>query len=377
MRDTSSIYSKPSFSDGIKFIPVSIIIIVLNVFWFVASDLFTYVGFIAIIFSIVSLLFLYRIKYQEFYGFVALVLLMLAFKTISSYITNNLANFGLYISLITGLLLSYLILNYDRNNLILKTFYYFMFVYVIFIFLVLLLGRDPNEIWQGSRNSSSQIFVITCSLFLIYSPALKFKMFLYFFIFLVCVLSMGRSGILTSTILLLASALQGYSFKSKRNKLLLFFLLSFSFFILFFNINIFLEFFNNYSGFDYLRAAGIKDSYRSDMSKEFFENYSLKVFLFGIDLSTLPYIASFNNNPHNGFIDLHAKIGVLAIILYCGVILAIFKLLLKREFVALLAITAMLLRFSTDSVSGILLIPLTFLCLYVFYLDRDFKKIKS
>lgn len=359
-----------TYSDGIKVIPILTIYLVLNAFWFVSTAFVTYLGFGLVMLSMTILLFLYKIKQKELVLFVFMAVALLFFKLISGYLTNNEAGFGLYISLISGVLLFYLALKYDKSNLILKTLYYFLFLYLIVVLIVLLAGRDPNEIWQGSRNSSSQLFVIMGGVFLIYPAVLeklKFKLLFYFLIFIVCVLSMGRSGIITSAILLLAAILNFYSFKINKTNLFSIFIALGALLLLVTSFDLLIDYYNSISKFDYLRARGLEDSYRSDMLKEFFEHYNLKVFLFGVDLSVLPYIASFNNNPHNGFLSLHAQTGVLAIIIFFGIILTAIKVSLKRNIVAFLAITAILLRVSTDSINGIILIPMVFLSLSSFY----------
>lgn len=368
-----------TYSDGIKIIPILTIYLVLNAFWFVSTAFVTYLGFVLVMLSMTVLLFLYKIKQKELFLFVFLAVILLFFKLVSGYLTNNLATFGLYISLISGVLLSYLVFNYDKRQLILKTLYYFLFLYLIIVLAILVAGRDPNEIWQGSRNSSSQLFVIMGAIFLIYPPVLeklKFKLLFYFLIFIVCVFSMGRSGIITSAILLLAAILSSYSFKINKTNLFLILVSLGALLLLAINFELLIDYYNNNPKFDYLRAKGLEDSYRSTMLKEFFDHYSLKTFLFGVDLSTLPYIASFNNNPHNGFLYLHAKTGFLAVIIFLGIALTTLKVILKRDAVAFLAIMALLLRFSTDSVGGLIIFPFVFLSFIWFYYKYT-KRFKS
>lgn len=359
-----------TYSDGVKVIPILTIYLVLNVFWFVSTAFVTYLGFMLVMLSMTILLFLYKIKQKELVLFFSMVVALLFFKLISGYLTNNQATFGLYISLISGVLLFYLAIKYDKSHLILKTLYYFLFLYLIVVLIVMMAGRDPNEVWQGSRNSSSQLFVIMGGMFLIYPAVLenlKFKLLFYLLIFIVCVLSMGRSGIVTSAILLLAAILNFYSFKINKGNLFSIFIALGALLLLAVSYDLLLDYYNSISKFDYLRAKGLEDSYRSNMLKEFFEHYNVQVFLFGVDLSALPYIASFNNNPHNGFLYLHAKTGILAIMIFFGIVLTAIKVSLKRNVVAFLAITAILLRVSTDSIGGVILIPIVFLSLTSFY----------
>ena len=99
------------------------------------------------------------------------------------------------------------------------------------------------------------------------------------------------------------------------------------------------------------------------MIKEFVANYDSSVFIFGVDFSSLPYIASFSNNPHNAFIGLHGALGVVAVLLFLGVLLSLVKYTINGKYVALLALLAMLLRLSTDEASGLLLLPMVYVSL--------------
>ena len=97
MKNTYPVYLKPSFSNGVKFIPIFIVLVVLNAFLLFENNLMGYMGFFVITAATISLLFLYRIKYREFYTLFFLVVLMMFFKITSQYATNNNADFGLRI----------------------------------------------------------------------------------------------------------------------------------------------------------------------------------------------------------------------------------------------------------------------------------------
>src|SRR5690606_13700541 len=121
---------------------------------------------------------------------------------------------------------SLLILSYDKNYLILKNIYYFLFSYVLFIFMLLISGTDPNEIWlNSSRNTTSLIFVTLGAVFLIQNQILKevkYPIVFYFLIVFVSILSLGRSGIITSIILFLTYIIFLYKEVNNKNQIFLF-----------------------------------------------------------------------------------------------------------------------------------------------------------
>lgn len=365
------------YSDGILSIPILLILVILSSFWFFSGAALSYIGYLFIFLSSLSLTFLYRIKYKEFYGLIAFIILLISFKTISQYITHNLSDSGHYTTLISGIIVGYLANKYDHSHTIIKVLYYFTFGYALIILLVLVMGVSPGNIWLGSRNLSSQLFVSFGALFLFYKPAnetLRFKNLFYLIVFIICVLSIGRSGIITSFVLLIAAVLETYSFKLTWSNI---FKISFSILVLMFmalGFEYFLNFFNTFSKFEYLRSGGVEDSYRSIMIDEFFNNYNIRAFFFGMDLSSLPYISSFRNNPHNGYIYLHAHLGIIAVVMYGYILAFLITLIRNKDIVSFLAVVAMLLRLGTDSPPSLIFFAFIFLFMYAIFHVRKCRK---
>lgn len=364
-------FSGFSLSELLKVLTVFLIFVLFNLLWFYEISWLSYFVNTFIIVLTVVLFFLYKIIYKELLFCMFFFALIIVFKFISSFFSNDFIDLNVLTPFFFGMALALLTIKYDKDFFLLKSMYYFTFIYAVVILLVLLLGVDPNNIWNASQNTSSQIFVILGSFFIIYKPVvnkLKYKVVFYTLIFMICIFSFGRSGILTSLMLLIVCMLHAYFFQPKKVKIiyLLFFL--FSSVVVLINFNLIIDVFNGLSVFDYIRVSGITDSYRKNMIYEFFQAYDVSVFLFGIDFSTLPYISSFSENPHNGFIFLHARLGVLALFIYLSVLWVAFCFLAKKDFFSFLALIVMLLRFGTDSVSGIVLIPMFFLFVYSFYI---------
>lgn len=354
----------------IKAVIVISILIILSLFWFSDNPLYSYIGYPLIGLLTVILIYIYKITYKQLANIIIISSSILIFKLISQFITGNLIGLYLYITLFTGLVLGYLAIKRDSNNIIIKTFYYYSFLYLILIFLLLLVGRDPNEIWLGSRNLIGQLFVSFGALFLIYKPTnlqLKSQNIYYLLLLFVCVLSTSRSAIVTSFILLLVHYLQVYSSEFNQKKLLLGLVSFIAILFLFVNIDYYINFFNNYEYFSRLREYGLEDHSRDLMRKEFIGAYNISTFFFGVDLSTLPYIHSFNNNPHNAFIAMNANLGLLGIIIIFQILKLLFNSIVAKEFTVALAILTIILRLLSDSISPLIYIPVLFLFVYSFF----------
>lgn len=313
---------------------------------------------------------LYGVSHRNLVALFSLAFGLFCYMFVSSLITDTIG-LGIYVSIIASIILSIIMLNYDDDSIMLKTLYYFLFVFLVLVCFALISGVNPDKLWpQSSRNTTSEVFVVLGAIFLISGrvlPSLKFKPLFYSLIVIVSIMSIGRSGIITSLILFAAFSLYNFS-ASRRRKLFYLFPIAIVP-ILYFREKVFFY-------FEYLEQKGLTDSYRLNMIKEFFDNYNSSVFMFGVDFSTLPYIAAFNSNPHNAFIGLHGALGFVAIILFIGLLLSLVRFALNGRYVALIALIAMLLRLSTDEASGLILLPIVYVSVdgIDYFLKSAFKK---
>lgn len=355
-----------------------IIIITYNLSWFKNDNLFLLLSFVIISISSLGLLFIYRINSKELLFFICTLTIMLFGWVLNSVIGDNTINIGIYLNIFICILISYIIITRDHKNIIFNVFYKFYFYYLLLLLLLLLLGKDPESIFQGSRNLISQLFVIFGALFFVYEPfrsQLKHKILFYVCIVGVCILAMGRSGIITSSILLLAVLIDHYKFKliiTRKHLIRALTLITVLVASLVY-MDSFINFIDNYSRFDYIRDRGTSDTSRSLMIQEYIDNFNMKVFFFGVDLERLPIIASHNNNPHNSFIYLQAKLGIFAITIFSLIALFLIKLIFKFKVSVLLAMLAILLRLATDSLDALIMLPVIFIGVYGIYYNPRLK----
>lgn len=275
-------------------------------------------------------------------------------------------NFTLYVSFYSFYLVAYFLIFSKKSSNYVIYFYKFYFIATVSIFIILLNGTNPNDVFAGSRNSISLFLVPLGSLFILDNRVnlkSKYSISLYLIVFLCCVLALGRSGILTSLILitgLLLNYTKRLSYKKAIYSLL--FVIIFLFFLQLYIDNIY-----NLDYFDYLRTKGLEDSSRSDMKAEYLSSLSSgSDIIFGINLSTLPIISSFNSNPHNTYIAIHSYLGIIAIITIMSTIIYWIKSLLSMNLIAVFALTALMLRLTTDSTFSTSLFPLIFASLLIF-----------
>lgn len=212
----------------------------------------------------------------------------------------------------------------------------FLFVAsTIYISINLLLGIDANEIFiTRSRNHISIILLYLSILLYLNLIINKYKIWIWpsLITFMLSVLSIGRSGILTSLILLvLISLVLFYNFLPKLKKILakitnikLFFiplLLMFMIFILI-NIDTLISFF----AFD-LRLSEMK--YSEDKRFLIDKAYILAVdniinFLFGFPYEQLTTFYK-GYTIHNSFLNAHFRYGLYSFIIFIFIIYALIK----------------------------------------------------
>lgn len=299
-------------------------------------------------------------------------LIYFSYLASSFIVENRVFDVSVFFSFYSYFLICYIILFSNNGRCYLNFMYKFFYGLVIIVFSMLLSGIDPGDIFSGSRNTVSQLLVPIGAIFLL-DKRLEIKKIsgsiLYLMIFLSSVISFGRSGIITSILLLIALF---FYFTTNINYRKL--LMSIVFLVLLiFVLNYYYDSISKVSYFDYLRNSGIEDDYRAIMRNEYLSSLNIYNIFFGIDLSSLPYINSYNKNPHNAYLFLHSHLGFLILFTLTFVFLYWMRVLLLMELASFFAITAIILRLSTDSVSDITMLPIIFVCLMFFSKERNRK----
>ncbi|MGV3344207.1 hypothetical protein ACGVWS_00155 [Enterobacteriaceae bacterium LUAb1] len=126
-------------------------------------------------------------------------------------------------------------------------------------------------------------------------------------ILIVCFVLYGRSGIIFSFIIFLISILNALRKKGYAKYLVINFFICILIFI-------FMNFHKDISTL--VMESKFKEgisSPRSIMLTDYFNQIDIYTLFTGVDLNKIPLIVSFNYNPHNSFLNLHAMYGIFAI----------------------------------------------------------------
>lgn len=356
-------------NDRIDFTLLLVIYITALSFFLVPDGGVRYVINITLPAATLLLLLITNIKNKNLH-LVLLTLIYGVYISISYLLVHKGINFSAFLSFYSFCFLAYILALSNNSEKLLKLLFNFFSITVISIFLLLLTGVDPNSVFAGSRNTISLLLIPLGCFFLINSN-INIKsnkaLFIYILIVLNCIIAQGRSGILTSLILLIALILSRIE---KINLLKIIFIVV-SFLIIYTFYLKYADFIYNLSYFDYIKAKGIEDNYRSSMRNEYFSALSFKNLIFGINLAELPIINSHNGNPHNTYISLHSNFGILILIILVLNICFWLKSLLSGNLVVFLALTALFLRLSTDTTYGFPILPLIFIA---FIVSKDWLK---
>lgn len=289
----------------------------------------------------------------------------ISYMSLSSIFIDRDFSLSVYNSFYSYYIVSYIVLFSNDGKYYLRYIYNYFYIIVSAIFLILLIGFDPSDIFSGSRNTIS-LLLIPMGAILILDKRLQLKklsgLAFYLMIFFSSTMSLGRSGIITSILLLIA-----FFFYSTNNiNYRSIFIVALSVIILVLFLNTYYDTIINISYFDYLNNRGIEDDYRETMRREYLSSLNPYNVVLGISLSSLPYISSYSNNPHNTYLFLHSYLGLLFLLVFFFVLLYWLKLFFRRDLASILAMTAIILRFSTDSASDITMLPIIFVFLLFF-----------
>lgn len=155
---------------------------------------------------------------------------------------------------------------------------------------------------------------------------------IFFSVILVCICFMlyGRSGILLSFLVLLVSVQSALRNRGPLKYLVITFIAVCGLigFVYFYDDIVTLVMESKFK-------EGI-ESPRSVMLFEYFNQIDISTLLIGVDLNKIPLIVSFNYNPHNSFLNLHAMYGIFAILFLLAVVFCLSLVLLKDYIIGFL-----------------------------------------
>tara|TARA_X000000950_G_C13870642_1_gene642718 strand:- start:552 stop:1640 length:1089 start_codon:yes stop_codon:yes gene_type:complete len=265
-----------------------------------------------------------------------------------SIINNNLsAGFFTLPMVISSLGIAYVFSLWNFSRKIVSLSLVLFLIY--FFFNILFLGYDPNEIFSGSRNRISIIF-LSLSIFLILLDK-KNKNNLYFvtFTFIASILAVGSSGIITSFILFVSCFIYYFNkFSLKSRIIVVLIILPF----IYFKISEFISILDletlSKLNFERIISSDIRYDIWSEYINQYFKG---KTLFFGTSYDfffTANYLGNYQifENVHSSYFMLHAKTGILSVILLVAIFLRAKFLFSFDKFTFLLFFVILLRAFS-------------------------------
>ncbi|MFL0603887.1 hypothetical protein [Cylindrospermopsis raciborskii] len=238
-------------------------------------------------------------------------------------------------------------------------FTYFLFGSLVAFFTYFFYnGTDPNEIFLYlSRNGISRLFIIYSAIFYIITYKLNLRIMVLpaVITFIFSVMSYSRSGIISSTILLVGILLITLDENKKKYKFYIYIYMA-SFFgvlLMFFTgttrVDILKIVYSNAHYFDRLQTRGLSDTGARELIwSRYVAQMDPTKFFFGTD----PKLAFSNlgfGDYHNSFIQLHAMTGIAGLLFILFILLAIVKLFNLNEMLLLLVLISVVSRSFTDT----------------------------
>jgi hypothetical protein len=234
-------------------------------------------------------------------------------------IINDRISFDPFLIVTNGLLV-HLIL---KNKLNYRIHYVFFLCLCLFFIRNISRGVYPGQLFLGgSRNTVTIVLFMNIALlhFIEYVNENRISLFPVIPFVWISIAVMGRTGIICS-LLYIFYILYHITQKKIGIRMFIIMVLLFSSIMFYDEIKLI---FTTY--FDYIINKGINyaEDPRMDMLTRYLENINLLTLFWGYDIRTDAFFRAYSGNPHNSFINLHIRIGILTLPF---VLLILFKLL--------------------------------------------------
>ncbi len=282
--------------------------------------------------------------------FLGIILLYTAFGVLSFFYNSNMDPQELLWP-VGFMSIGLLIYEYDISYKNARISYYVLCLALIYE-IVMVGGVDDITI-SGSRNTISIFVVLYYSFLLIslYKSGMELQIIDPVVGALVCILGTGRSGILTGSIMIVFYVSQRFDLKKLRMKRVFAFAIGVILVLIVLN--------QFYSRYNYIidnallnfKLRGLDSAGRNELWIEYLRKAISTPFDFilGAGISGTPMLDQFNNNLHNSFLMLHAKYGIITMILIiCLMIKSLRKMIKEKEPLLITAFILMLFRMNFD-----------------------------
>lgn len=246
--------------------------------------------------------------------------------------------------LIGGPLMAKFILTRKFNTFVL----YCCFVFIWFVFLRAGLNNTLDNVLNASDNFVSVLLLFNaiCLTIIVYLQNGKIIIIPSLMCLIVSLIATGRGGIICSFILFAGLLLVKIgSIKNRFIKKVSFFVMGIT---LLFSLSSIVILYENAEALERIRDRGFQDNAREEIVTSYISSLDLSRIVIGYNYNNNSTIHSYNDNPHNSYIKLHAYLGFFFFLFICFIIRSLWIYLQNKEYVLIISIIAILLRGFTD-----------------------------
>lgn len=255
-----------------------------------------------------------RMKNQEVYVPLWVLFFILLYSTVSSH--SSLSGVYAAVVMLVNYILGYWLYRQDKISVLSCARLVLIVFYILFFVTLLVYGWNAKVINNMYVDGSQNIVSATVIFFQVFYSAAYFRVakkapqITPFVTFFICILCIGRGGVFIGALILLASITYFIWNRKLIYKVLFIISIPVVYVIIIYSVDFFYD----------VILVGTKvdqgvESIRTEINKVYYEKIDLYVFMFGLDLSTIPLINQFDDNPHNSFIYGHARFGILYVFL--------------------------------------------------------------
>jgi|GEM_PF-4363532 len=291
---------------------------------------FGFIPYLTIFFaiSVFTLIFTLKINLKNYLN-IWLTVSLLSMLLISIFTRGGSLESPFYAVLsLMSMFFSYWLVGLEKKKVTRLSFYALIIFYFYFFYSSIKYGISPQDVnnffLESSRNSVSTVAILFQ---VFYSAAYyrennKLPNITVIATMVICFISFGRTGIALGGLLVIVTYCS--NFWSSR---LMFKVLFFMF--LFLGVVVAFQFFDEMQTFiiNQTNFSSGLDSPRFNMIKDYWASLDFFSFFAGTELSSIPIINKYNNNPHNSIIYGHSQYGIFYIIF----ILSLFLMLAKKK----------------------------------------------
>lgn len=256
------------------------------------------------------------------------------------------------------------------------TVYVIISIIAVILIYKLLVLTNINDIFVGaSRNyvSAIMLVIVSTAYIVIWQQKKYVSLYPAFIALFASLLSLGRSGIISSLYLLSGIIyIKYFQQVSFTKRIINFVLIATPLVVLISLLNI--ENLSKYlTAIDYLERFadyGMESSGREKLWRYYIDNINLKTFLIGYDFTNHFYFIGKKLNPHNSYISLHYRLGILFIPILVTMVFALIHFY-KREKLYFFILSSLMLRAMTDRIFFLNLFDfILILILIIYFKDR-------